>query len=57
MTNCWYCGKEDPQHKVGEELSHGEAPKGHNLTTYICCICFRALMGPAVTCAKVEALA
>jgi hypothetical protein len=50
-------------HKVGEEIPHdepmlirkiGSIPVSmsarHNLTQYVCCRHFRAILGPAVTC-------
>ncbi len=39
-------------HKVGEEIPFEEARKfpRHNLTQYVCCRCFTALLGPATPC-------
>lgn len=38
-------------HKVGEETPH-DAPRemlvAHNLTQYVCCGCFREILGPGV---------
>lgn len=47
-------------HKVGEEVPHDEPVAGpfgpgsdrHNFTAYVCCACFRAIMGPAVFCPR-----
>ncbi len=40
-------------HKVGEEIAvdaPGSEKLRHNLTAYVCCDCFRKIMGPAVPC-------
>lgn len=43
-------------HKVGEEIPHDDpCPTRHNFTAYVCCACFRRLLGPAVMCPKDEA--
>jgi len=36
---------EDATHKVGEESTHTRPITGHNLTQYLCCSCFREVMG------------
>lgn len=41
----------DATHKVGEEIPHDDPWRNrHNLTAYVCCPCFRSIMGPAATC-------
>jgi hypothetical protein len=47
---CSICG--DPAtHKVGEEIMHDDpCPNRHNYTAYVCCSCFRMILGPAVPC-------
>jgi len=58
-VNCHIChdkGLEAPSsHKVGEEIAHDEPglPR-HNLTAYVCCACFRSIMGNAVPCPSPE---
>ena len=42
----------DATHKVGEEIPYDDPtpfPR-HNLTAYVCCDCFRNIMGPAAPC-------
>lgn len=48
--NCDICG--DPStHKVGEEIMHDDPCQNrHNYTAYVCCDCFRMIMGAAVMC-------
>lgn len=47
---CALCGK-PATHKVGEELQWDDPmPNRHNLTAYVCCAHFRAILGPAVPC-------
>ncbi len=47
---CSMCGK-DATHKVGEEIMHDDPnPNRHNYTAYVCCGCFRKILGPAVPC-------
>ena len=41
----------DATHKVGEEILFDDPQQiRHNLTAYVCCSCFRNIMGPAVPC-------
>ena len=43
-------------HKVGEEIMHDDPnPHRHNLTQYVCCEHFRAIVGPAAPCPRPEA--
>ena len=38
-------------HKVGEEIPPDDSDQNrHNLTAYVCCGCFRRLVGPAAPC-------
>lgn len=48
---CTMCGK-DATHKVGEEIPWDDllGSMRHNFTAYVCCDCFRLIMGPAVVC-------
>lgn len=42
-------------HKVGEEIPPGEDKllfSRHNFTAYVCCSCFRFILGDAVFCDK-----
>jgi len=49
---CNIC-KSPATHKVGEEiLSDDPNPVRHNLTAYVCCKCFRLIMGSAVPCPR-----
>ena len=44
------CGAQ-ATHKVGEEIPHDDPHKQrHNFTAYVCCACFRRIMGDAVFC-------
>lgn len=47
---CRICGGQ-AAHKVGEEIPPDD-PRGHrhNLTAYVCCQCFRMVLGPRVSC-------
>ena len=49
---CAHAGeKQAATHKVGEEIAFDDpGPMRHNLTAYVCCACFRKIMGPAVPC-------
>lgn len=54
-VSCHICqdeGKKVPSsHKVGEEIPHDDPFQArHNLTAYVCCACFRKIMGKAVPC-------
>lgn len=42
---CSVCGS-DATHKIGEEILFDDpnVGMGHNLTAYVCCICFGVLM-------------
>ena len=44
------CGCGAPAtHKMGEEIMHDDPnPYRHNLTAYVCCACFRRVVGDAV---------
>lgn len=48
---CTMCGK-NATHKVGEEIAWDDVDNmnRHNYTAYVCCDCFRLIMGPAVVC-------
>lgn len=50
------CGCSKPaHHKVGEEMFPDDLnPIRHNFTTYLCCACFEALMGPAAKHASID---
>ena len=38
-------------HKVGEEIPYDDPIRlRHNFTAYVCCACFRRIMGDAVDC-------
>lgn len=66
---CRICRK-PATHKVGEELFEDvdfaeitfddgtkiRAPKRHPFTAYLCCPCFRQVMGPAVFCPEERAV-
>lgn len=47
---CRICGA-GAAHKLGEEIPHDDPWRArHNLTAYVCCRCFRMVLGPAVAC-------
>lgn len=38
-------------HKIGEEIPFDDPRQPrHNMTAYVCCGCFRTVLGPAVPC-------
>ena len=55
---CYHKGMSVPaSHKVGEEIPSDEPTVlgmgRHNLTAYVCCPCFRLIVGPAAPCGTV----
>ena len=41
----------DASHKIGEEPTwDNQIIPTHNLTSYLCCVCFTRIMGPATGC-------
>ena len=52
---CSLCGDKST-HKIGEEIPEDDPAQQqrHNFTNWVCCDCFRNIMGPAVFCPKVS---
>ena len=51
---CRIC-KHPATHKVGEEIQWDDPnPERHNLTAYVCCMCFLSIMGSAAGCSMFD---
>lgn len=44
---CSVCQKPRAAHKIGEELPADLTGPAHNLTNWLCCLCFRQVVGTA----------
>lgn len=49
MEGCPICGEKPAHKKVGEEFGWGEDTNRHNLTMYLCALCFTALLMPPLS--------
>jgi len=50
--HCSIC-KQDATHKISEEITSDDPnPYRHPFSAYLCCRCFRLVMGPATKCGE-----